>query len=250
MDFKGYFDTAFKNVKFEGLENFNLSTTFDLYEKNSVQISLPPSVSENEEFYLNSIFETIRNQISLEIQKNILESIHKNPTMYFVDIMNSQEKSKSNLLTDYDTHMSLVRGITSQILRSNVKNIVSNGKILSDYIVDSAAFSQEPLSNKLSPSNTFTKYGKLYNINVYMDQLMKWSDDFILSYNDIYYHIKDLNLDITSDSRFAPILNVSFDFAFKVDNPGIIWVIENQNSQGYDLYKSSLRDKKINNLLK
>jgi len=248
MDFQGYFNTVFKNVKFEGLENFNLSS-FDLYEKSSIQISLPPSVSENEEFYLNSLFETIRNQISLDAQKRILESIHKNPSMYFIDIMNSQEKSKSNLLTDYDTHVSLVRGITSQILRLNIKNIVSNGKILSEYIVDSPAFSQEPLSNKLSTSNTFTKYGKLININVYMDSFMKWNDDFILSYDDIYYHIKDLSLDIISDSRFAPLLKVSFNFAFRVDNPGKIWVIDSISSGGYVHYKSTLRDKKIDSLL-
>jgi hypothetical protein len=248
MDFQGYFNTAFKNVKFEGLENFNLST-FDLYEKSSIQISLPPSVSENEEFYLNSLFEAIRNQISLDAQKRILESIHKTPSMYFIDIMSSQEKSKSNLLTDYDTHFSLVRGLTSQVLRLNVRNIVSNGKILSEYIVDSPAFSQEPLSNKLSTSNTFIKYGKLSNINIYMDSFMKWNDDFILSYDDIYYHIKDLSLDITSDSRFAPLLNVSFNFAFRVDNPGKIWVVNDINSSGYVHYKSTLRDQKIDNLL-
>jgi hypothetical protein len=248
MDFQGYFDAAFKNVKFEGLEEFK-TTTFDLYEKNSVQVSIPPSVSENEEFYLNSLFETIRNQISLSVQKNIFGSIHKTPSMYFIDIMNVEDKSKSNSLTDYDTHISLVRGITSQILRFNVKNIVSNGKILSEYIVDSPAFLQEPLGNKLSTSNVFVKYGKLSNVNVYMDSFMKWSDDFVLSYDNIYYHIKDLSLNVTNDSRFAPILNISFNSAFRVDNPGKIWVIDSISSGGYIHYKSTLRDKKIDSLL-
>ena len=93
------------------------------------------------------------------------------------------------------------------------------------------------------------KDGKLSKINVHMDSFMKWSDDFILSYDDIYYHIKDLSLNIISDSRFAPILNVSFNFAFRVDNPGKIWVIDSISSGGYNHYKSTLRDKKIDNLL-
>ncbi len=242
MDFQGYFDVAFKNVKFEVLEEFK-TTTFDLYDKMSTQISIPPSVSEDEAFYLNTLFSNIRNQISLDIQKNILNFIKKSSTMYFIDIMNVQNQS-----TDFDTYSSLLRKFVSQILRLNVKNIVSNGKILSEYIVDSPAFVNHSINNNLSNS-TYIKYGKLSNINVYMDSFMRWSDDFILSYDDIYYDIKNLKLSIMQDSRFAPILNITYEYAFKVDNPGIIWVIEDLSSSGYNHYKSTLRDKKIDNLL-
>ncbi len=243
MDFQGYFDVAFNNVKFENLEDFK-TTTFDLYDKISTQFSVPPLVSESEDFYLNALFSKLRNQISLDIQKNIFNFIKKSSKMHFIDIMNVQKQT-----TDYETHSSFVRRFVSQILRLNVKNIISNGTILSEYIVDSSSFSQNPIGNKLSTSNTFTKYGKLSNINIYMDSFMRWNDDFILSYDDIYYDIKDLKLNITQDSRFAPILNITYNLAFKVDNPGIIWVIKDINSGGYSHYKSTLRDKKIDNLL-
>jgi len=91
-----------------------------------------------------------------------------------------------------------------------------------------------------------------YRLINYIKMFNEKSDDKIIKFNneeDKCYDIKNLNLEITRDSRFAPILKVNFDFAFKVDNPGIIWVIENLNSKGFSYYRSTLRDKKIDYLL-
>ena len=249
MDFNKYFTEAFKNPNFEGLSYFN---KVDLYnhDKNSIQVSVPPSVSENESLYMGELFEMLRNQISTEVQKKILSHIHTigldNP--YFIDVINAMNPPANTLFSDASGD--LIREFTTQLLRISTKNIVSNGRITSSYIMDSPFFSPEPFSNKLSVYKTFTKQGSLSgNIMVYIDSFMRWDDDFILTYDNIYYDIKNLNLEITRDSRFAPILKVNFDFAFKVDNPGIIWVIENLNSKGFSYYRSTLRDKKIDYLL-
>jgi len=249
MDFNKYFTEAFKTPNFEGLSHFNKADLYN-HDKHSIHVSVPPSVSENESLYIGELIEMLRNQISTEVQKKILSHIHTigldNP--YFIDVIHAMNPPVNTLFSDASGD--LIRKFITQLLNISPKNIISNVRIASDYIMDSSSFSPEPFSNKLSVYKTFTKQGSLSgNISVYTDSFMKWSDDFILTYDNIYYDIKNLNLEITRDSRFAPILKVNFDFAFKVDNPGIIWVMENLNSKGFSYYKSTLRDKKIDNLL-
>jgi hypothetical protein len=199
---------------------------------------------------MGELFEMLRNQISTEAQKKILSHIHtiglSNP--YFIDVIDAMNPPVNTLFSDASGD--LIRKFITQLLNISPKNIISNARIASDYIMDSGNYILENKVSNLSIYKTFTKQGSLSgNISVYIDSFMKWNDDFILTYDNIYYDIKNLNLEITRDSRFAPILKVNFDFAFKVDNPGIIWVMENLNSKGFSYYKSTLRDKKIDNLL-
>ena len=246
MDFHKYFETAFQNPKFEELGDFN-QTILENYDNLSIQVSLPPSISDNEDLYLGETFNMLRQQISMEIQKKILDYIKKSDNQYFIDLISVLNPDVSN--TYSESHINLMRKFTFELMKISPKNIISNGRIISDYITDSPAFVTEYHTTKLSINNTFTRSGKISNINVYLDSFMKYTDDFILTYDDISYDINNFKLDITRDSRFAPILQVSSNFAFKVNNPGLIWIIENNNSKGFNNYKSTLRDKKIDNLL-
>ena len=246
MDFHKYFETAFQNPKFEELSDFN-QTILEKYENLSIQVSLPPSVSDNEDLYLGETFNMLRQQISLNVQKKILNYINKSDNQYFIDLISVLNPDISN--TYSESHDNLMRKFTFELMKISPKNIISNGRIISDYITDSPAFVTEYHTTRLNINSTFTRSGKISNINVYLDSFMKYTDDFILTYDDISYDINNFKLDITQDSRFAPILQVSSNFAFKVNNPGLIWVIENNNSKGFNNYKSTLRDKKIDNLL-
>jgi hypothetical protein len=250
MDFHKYFETAFQNPKFEELSNFN-QTILENYDNLSIQVSLPPSVSDNEDLYLGETFNMLRQQISMEVQKKILNYINKSDNQFFIDLIDVLNPDISKMPLYSDSHGNLMRRFTFELMKISPKNIISNGRIISDYITDSPAFVYEYHTTGLSTNinNTFTRSGKISNINVYLDSFMKYTDDFILTYDDISYDINNFKLEITRDSRFAPILQVSSNFAFKVNNPGLIWVIENTNSRGFNQYKSTLRDKKIDNLL-
>lgn len=245
MDFHKYFETTFQNPKFEGLSDFN-QIILENYENLSIQVSLPPSVSDNEDLYLGETFNVLKQKISMEVQKKILNYITKSDNQYFIDLIGVLNPDISN--TYSESHYNLMRKFTFELMKISPKNIISNGRIIYDYITDSPAFVIEYQTTRLS-NNTFTRSGKISNINVYLDSFMKYTDDFILTYDDILYDINNFKLDITSDSRFTTILQVSSNFAFKVNNPGLIWVIENNNSKGFNNYKSTLRDKKIDNLL-
>jgi len=245
MDFQKYFETTFQNPKFEGLSDFN-QTILENYENLSIHVSLPPSVSDNEDLYLGETFNVLKQKISMEVQKKILNYITKSDNQYFIDLIGVLNPDISNSYSE--SLDNLMRKFTFELMKISPKNIISNVRIISDYITDSPAFVTEYHTTRLS-NNTFTRSGKISNINVYLDSFMKYTDDFILTYDDILYDINNFKLDITRDYRFATILQVSSNFAFKVNNPGLIWVIENNNSKGFNNYKSTLRDKKIDNLL-
>jgi hypothetical protein len=78
---------------------------------------------------------------------------------------------------------------------------------------------------------------------------MKWNDDFILSYDDVYYDLSDIKINIKQDPSITPVLEVEFMIYHNIINPKLTYIVENVTSTAYSKYKSELRNKRIDNIL-
>ena len=78
---------------------------------------------------------------------------------------------------------------------------------------------------------------------------MKWTDDFILSYDDVYYDISDIKINIRQEATFSPVLQVEFMIYHNIINPKVTYIVENLTSTTYSKYKAEIRNQRIDNLL-
>lgn len=243
MDIEGFFKSAFKNVNID-LPFKRVKSDISNYQKYSLYVNLSPSVIDNEEMYYNLLKEKIAGEITQYALKVIIGDIKSKGSVNFIDAL--------NILDDNSTIFTMSRKIVSEIFNLNLPNVITNGRITSDYIVDSSDFNPSSISNGRlnSTFNTFEKYGDLFgSIGVYIDSYMRWTDDFILSYDDIYYDVSDIKINIKQDPSIIPVLQVEFMIYHDVINPKLTYIVENLTSNAYSKYKSELRNKRIDNIL-
>jgi len=244
IEFEKYFQTYFSKVEFESLQYFNKMKVEDSnYIKGHVSITIPPSVSHSEQDYLEQVAGVIKNEIQQHVQGVIFSDIKKNNNVNFINIIDN-----SNSMTSYDSIMNMSRKLVQQISMMNFKNIISNGKILSDYISDSVGYHYEKMNNKLS--STFSKNGTLLGrINVFMDAFMKYNDEFILTFDEVYFDIKEITPYISVSTPDNPQLKVEFKYFTNVLNPSVVYVVDSETSTNYYRFKSERRDEIIGKLL-
>jgi hypothetical protein len=243
MELEEFFKNAFKKIDID-LPFKRVESHISNYQKYSLSVNLSPSVMESEEMYFDKVKENIVNEINQYILKVIIGDIKSNGSVNFIDVSNIIDN------TNYSAMATKSRKIVSEIKMLNLPNVITNGRISSDYIMDSTAFNTYPIKPSLDKFNTFTKHGNLFgNIDVYLDSYMKWTDDFILSYDDVYYDVSDIKINIRQEATFSPVLKVEFMIYHNIINPKLTYIIENLTSNTYSKYKAELRNKRIDNLL-
>ena len=244
MELEEFFKSAFKSVNID-LPFKRVESDILNYKKYSLSVNLSPSIiMDNEEMYYNLLRENIIGEINQYILKVIIGDIKSNGSVNFIDVSNIIDN------TNYSAMATKSRKIVTEIKMLNLPNVITNGRISSDYIMDSTAFNTYPIKPSLDKFNTFTKHGNLFgNIDVYLDSYMKWTDDFILSYDDVYYDISDIKINIRQEATFSPVLKVEFMIYHNSINPKVTYIIENLTSNSYSKYKAELRNKRIDNLL-
>jgi hypothetical protein len=240
MKLEEFFNNAFKKIDID-LPFKRLESDISNYQKYSLSVNLPPSI-QSDVMYYNLLREKIVGEINQYILKVVIGDIKHNGYVNFIDILNITNS------TDYSTMATMSRKIVSEIKMLNLPNVITNGRISSDYIMDSAAFNLAPI--KIQKLNAFTKQGNLFgSVDVYIDPYMKWDDDFILSYDDVYYDISDIKINIRQEATFSPVLKVEFMIYHNVINPKLTYIVENLTSTTYSKYKAELRNQRIDNLL-
>lgn len=238
MKLEEFFNNAFKKIDID-LPFKRLESDISNYQKYSLSVNLSPSIQSDEVYYIR---EKIVGEINQYILKVVIGDIKHNGYVNFIDILNITNS------TDYSTMATMSRKIVSEIKMLNLPNVITNGRISSDYIMDSAAFNLAPI--KIQKLNAFTKQGNLFgSVDVYIDPYMKWDDDFILSYDDVYYDISDIKINIRQEATFSPVLKVEFMIYHNVINPKLTYIVENLTSTTYSKYKAELRNQRIDNLL-
>jgi len=247
MELEEFFNNAFKKIDID-LPFKRLESHISNYQKYSLSVNLSPSI-QSDEVYYNLLREKIVGEINQYILKVIIGDIKHNGDVNFIDVLNLTDVRLNNQ-SNYTIMIDKSRKIVSEIKNLNLPNVITNGRISSDYIIDSPAFNTYPIRPSLDKFNTFTKHGNLFgNIDVYLDSYMKWNDDFILSYDDVYYDISDIKINIRQEATFSPVLKVEFMIYHNIINPKVTYIIENLTSNTYSKYKAELRNKRIDNLL-
>ena len=246
MELEEFFNNAFKKIDID-LPFKRVESNISNYQKYSLSVNLPPSDVIFEKMYFDKVKENIVNEINQYILKVIIGDIKSNGSVNFIDVSNIIDD------TNYSTMATKSRKVVSEIKMLNLPNVITNGRISSDYIMDSTAFNTYPIRLEL-PSldkfNTFTKHGNIFgNIDVYLDSYMKWTDDFILSYDDVYYDVSDIKINIRQEATFSPVLKVEFMIYHNIINPKVTYIVENLTSNSYSKYKAELRNQRIDNLL-
>ena len=240
MELEEFFNNAFKKIDID-LPFKRLESHISNYQKYSLSVNLSPSI-QSDEVYYNLLREKIVGEINQYILKVVIGDIKSNGSVNFIDVLNITNS------TDYSTMVDKSRKIVSEIRSLNLSNVITNGRISSDYIMDSSAFNFAPIKNQ--KLNTFTEQGNLFGgVDVYIDSYMKWTDDFILSYDDVYYDISDIKINIRQEATFSPFLQVEFMIYHNIINPKLTYIVENLTSTTYSKYKSEIRNQRIDNLL-
>jgi len=241
MELEEFFKNDFKKIDID-LPFKRVKSDISNYQKYSLSVNLSPSVMESEEMYFDKVKENIVNEVNQYILKVIIGDIKSNGSVNFIDVSNIIDN------TNYITMTTMMRKIVSEIKMLNLPNVITNGRISSEYIMDSPAFNLAPIKNQ--KLNEFTKQGNLFgSIDVYIDSFMKWSDDFILSYDDVYYDVSDIKISVRQECTFSPVLKVEFIIYHNIINPKLTYIVENLTSDTYSKYKAELRNKRIDNLL-
>jgi hypothetical protein len=214
----------------------------EVYKKGRLSIKIP---NGSEIYIVNSLqsghsrfdfVPSIIEAVKKEIQRTILNGIYSNENSFFNDFIDLIEVSYD--LRDIN--------LAHRLLISDVKNIVSSNKVVSEYFLELPMFSY---FNQDKITNTgFSKNGDIFNkISVFSDIYID-KDDFILSFDDIFFDIKYITPYISRES-FNSKLIVDFEYYTKIVNPIIFYIIDSYTSKNYSLYKSEQRDKKLIDIL-
>lgn len=243
MNIEEFFKNAFKKVNID-LPFKQLESDISNYQKYNLYVNLPPKVVDSEEMYYNLLRENIVREINQYALKVIIGDIKSKGSVNFIDVIDINDN------TNYSTIISMSRKIVSEIKNLNLPNVITNGRIASDYLMDSPGFNTYPIKTSLDRFNTFTKHGNLFgSIDVYLDSYMKWNDDFILSYGDVYYDLSDIKINIKQEPSITQVLQIEFMIYHEVIDPKITYIVENLTSNTYSKYKSELRNNRIDNIL-
>lgn len=251
IEFKKFFQIYFSKVEFESFKYFKKTKVDDSsYIKSSVLITIPPNLSHwydgiTEQDYLQQVAGVIKNEMQQLVQGVVFSAIKKSNNVNFINIIDN-----SNSLTNYDSIQNMSRKMVQQISMMNFKNIIANGRILSDYISDSVSYHYDSMNNKVTSSSTFSKNGTLFGkINVFVDAFMRYNDEFILTFDDIYFDIKEITPYISVSTPGNSQLKVEFKYFTNVLNPSVVYIVDSETSTNYYMFKSERRDEIIDKLL-
>jgi len=195
------------------------------------------SVGKGQEFSLVNIdtSELINSQILSEITnttyKQILDFISKYGDIDFIGLIGVGDLKYSEYIFD-------------KIYSMDSNNFISSGYICSEYVADSRNFSPLQIDYGSYSSKIFYKFGNLKGKNLFIDAYQRYNDMYILSYSDVYYDIFDFKIEETDSTVF-----IEYKYYFNVIDPKIIHLIQSENSPNYFLYKSIIRDNKIDDIL-
>ena len=140
--------------------------------------------------------------------------------------------------------------LVKMIISSGYKNVVTTGMIASE-LQDSRLFSPNGFQHaSMSATSTFYNSGKLSDVNIWVDPYMKFNDGRLCLFNTVDVNIDSVELrEVVTNASLTPRFIIQYKSDFMISDSKLIFVIENENSEAYNQYKSLQRDIKIDNIL-
>lgn len=243
MDLNKFTDTIFEKLKKDfPIKDFPFNDSFNINSYNNKQYSSKQAVHINttglDIEFIYKFYSIISDEFKQKIVSSILKDIKLNSSKNYINIMGLDESP------DFGA---IAKKLSMDFKGINIKNIICNGRLHSLFS-DLQEYKYEKFP--INTSFIFYKYGKVNDVNLHVDAVMKWTDDYILSYDEIYYDVYDLKCDLVrSPNSFGDIVEISFSLYVKTVNPQFFYLIEDTNSSGYLGFKAILRNDKIDKLL-
>ena len=182
-----------------------------------------------------------RNEINQDISKTITKSLFDTTKFDYLDLRPDGSLQNSRIFRDK---------LVGMILSENYTNLITTALITSS-IQDRPSFQPYMTTNNFKTSGALERVGKLgKNVDIQMDPFMKFNDGRICLFNEVYFNIQDMKAcEVVNPLSMVTNILVEWKFALQVGDSKLIFVIEDENSESFNQYKSLQRDIKIDNIL-
>lgn len=188
--------------------------------------------------------------IKEHIEKDISQTISRKCIKSIIDTSRFEYLN----LTKYPNHVELDRQATDELIQYIIdsgynKCILSS--MLAACILDNVSF----IFKKLPKTQTLTNGADIYhigsisNVELYVDPYMRYDDNTVILLNNIRLNVDFIDSKISNDATFHPRIVIDFNM-FSDSDSLVCYVLEKKGSPTYLKYISSLRDEKIDNILK
>lgn len=237
-----YKDLFNKIHLFKDIENSKFISINNFKNPNSINYRISIPLKSNVEGLLGDMTEYIPGIVYERINgcifKSIIKYIEDNGEYLYLDcssLVNGQF---------YD-HKNICELLSFNISKLNSRNIITNGRILSDYIAYNFNYKQYPMRHDSLSNNIIYNVGKINNSDIYEYHIMKWSSNILLMFDEILIDFKIDDVKVDSD-----ILKVSFNlFISSILNPKIMYLYTDDHMSGYPNFIQYKRNEKISDIL-
>ena len=218
-------------------------------EKKRASIGLIPSISIlgiSEAEQIKNTLSLLNSQLQNEIVKSILKYIMSYGEVSYLDFTSTY--GKKTYISRLDERNTITRKVVVEIDRLGSSHIVTNSRQASDFM-DCSAFS---IDSVYSTNSFMYKVGSLRNFNkvdLYIDPLMRWTDNFILLFDEVHVDISNASAQLNNLNTFNPRLDIECGLSYEVINPRVLYIFDDDHKENYGLYKQISRDIKINQIL-
>ena len=96
----------------------------------------------------------------------------------------------------------------------------------------------------------FYFFGNIFGKKCFVDPLMNYNDNRICLFNSLEIDIRNVKRIDKRFDNFSNTSRIEFDFYSRVSGQKVLYIINSEESDEYKMYKQSIRNEKINNLLK
>jgi hypothetical protein len=150
---------------------------------------------------------------------------------------------------DIDIDFSFPPILVDKVHSKKYKNVIVSSKMGSS-IQDHFGYFSHTHSNSINRSASLYKIGKFLNTEVWVDPFMKYNDNRMIFFDDLFYNIGNLSSnEVISSNTFAPITEVTLDYNLLPSVSEILYVVSDRNDTNYKDYLRVQRDHKIDKIV-
>lgn len=188
----------------------------------------------------DKVINHVKSEVDINIKKEILKSLFNTSKFDYMKV------DADISFVNYSTILQVYNFIMKN--KGDYKNIITTVSIAS-VLQDLPNFIIKPVNFvNQSLSGVYTT-GMLDDIEIWVDPYLKFNDGRIILFNKVEYNIEDIRTSIQAQATFSPSLYVSHKLAIDPIDSKILFVVHDENSEGFMRYKSLQRDIKIDDIL-
>lgn len=235
-----------KNITIRSNEQFNSKVKYCNLTKDSIKVSntIPLLKDLNSRIdIVGEIFKQITSEISRSIFKNFLNNIIASNNIDYIYIPTDKSKLES------EKNEFFIKELLFKNRRSGMKNSITSALLASE-ISDSFNFNFMP-QNGISNGNGSTyKIGSLSDMNLWVDPYLKYDDNRLFQWDKAICYISFESVIETVDPmQFQTWISIVYNYYIDLNFLNVTYYLRDQSSEGYSLFISDMRDKKIDQIL-